>query len=29
MDLYARIGYVEFERREEHGFRRVHMRKSL
>jgi GNAT superfamily N-acetyltransferase len=29
IDLYARIGYVEFERREEHGFRRVYMRKAV
>jgi GNAT superfamily N-acetyltransferase len=29
LDRYARIGYVEFERREEHGFRRVYMRKTV
>ena len=27
--LYARIGYVEYERRQEQGFRRVFMRKQL
>lgn len=27
--LYARIGYVEYERRQEQGFRRVFMRKAL
>ncbi len=27
--LYARVGYVEVERREEDGFRRVFMRKAL
>ena len=27
--LYARCGYVEYERRAEHGFSRVFMRKSL
>jgi len=27
--LYARIGYVEYERRQEQDFRRVFMRKSL
>ena len=27
--LYARIGYVEFDRRTENGFARVYMRKSL
>jgi ribosomal protein S18 acetylase RimI-like enzyme len=27
--LYARRGYVEYERRQEQGFRRVFMRKSL
>jgi N-acetylglutamate synthase-like GNAT family acetyltransferase len=27
--LYARVGYVEYERRQEEGFRRVFMRKSL
>ena len=28
-NLYRRIGYVEFDRRDEHGFRRVYMRKPL
>lgn len=27
--LYARIGYVEFDRRTEHGLARVYMRKAL
>jgi len=27
--LYARVGYVEYERRQEQGFRRVFMRKPL
>jgi ribosomal protein S18 acetylase RimI-like enzyme len=27
--LYARLGYVEYERRAEHGFARVFMRKAL
>jgi len=27
--LYARVGYVEYERRQEEGFRRVFMRKRL
>ena len=27
--LYAKIGYVEYERRQESGFRRVFMRKAL
>jgi len=27
--LYSRLGYVEYERREEHGLRRVFMRKRL
>ena len=27
--LYARSGYAEYERRQEQGFRRVFMRKSL
>ena len=27
--LYARLGYVEYERRAEHGFSRVFMRKTL
>jgi N-acetylglutamate synthase-like GNAT family acetyltransferase len=27
--LYARCGYIEYERRQEHGFRRVFMRKAL
>ena len=27
--LYARVGYVEYERRQEQGFRRVFMRKRL
>ena len=26
---YARLGYVEFDRRTEHGFSRVFLRKSL
>ncbi|WP_405401067.1 hypothetical protein PAE975_5034 [Pseudomonas aeruginosa] len=27
--LYARVGYLEYERRQEEGFRRVFMRKAL
>jgi hypothetical protein len=27
--LYARCGYIEYERRQEQGFRRVFMRKAL
>lgn len=27
--LYMRVGYVEYERREEQGFRRVFLRKTL
>jgi ribosomal protein S18 acetylase RimI-like enzyme len=27
--LYAKVGYVEYERREEEGFRRVFLRKAL
>ena len=27
--MYAKLGYVEFDRRTEHGFARVYMRKAL
>ena len=29
LELYPRLGYVEFDRREEHGFSRVFFRKDL
>ena len=29
LSLYARIGYVEYDRRVEHGYGRVFMRKKL
>ncbi|RMS47261.1 hypothetical protein ALP65_02490 [Pseudomonas aeruginosa] len=29
IELYARVGYLEYERRQEEGFRRVFMRKAL
>ncbi len=29
IELYARVGYLEYERRKDEGFRRVFMRKQL